>query len=520
MKYGVVIVGAGSAGGVLAARLSEDPDRSVLLIEAGADYPDLESVPPSIKYGYNQFAAATPPHIWVYLTNPSPQAIEPLPTVSGRVMGGSSSLNGQTFLRGMPEDYDVWASHGNDEWSFVKCLPYFRKLETDFDFSGDFHGSDGPIPVRRHSKETWFPMQAALYEAGRNAGFADNPDLNHPEATGPGPLPTNNVNGVRMSTAITYVNPVRHRSNLTIMAETLARRILLDGRRAVGVELEKDGERSVVHGDEIIVSAGAINSPQLLMLSGIGPPDHLRGHGISLLHESPGIGQNLMDHPLLPVKVRVSQGFPLDTDQPWVQTGMPYTASGSKDRNDMFMGGKSYDDPPEDDPRWGPEDWFAGMFVCLNYPIARGELTLISTDPDMQPRLEYRYLSDPWDLQRTREGVQLIAELLKDSAFKSLVIEQLSPTPQDLASDKTLDDWLFQHLNTSFHNSGTCKMGPACDPLAVVDQYCRVHGLENLRVVDASVMPDLIRANANCTVIMIAERVADWIKGVQPQERG
>ena len=515
MKYDVVILGAGSAGCVLAARLSEDPQRSVLLVEAGPYYTEVEHIPGSLKYGYNQFAAATPPHVWVYLATATSQMIEPLPTIGGRVLGGSSSVNGQTFLRGMPEDYDKWASKGNTEWAFIKCLPYFRKLEKDLDFSGDFHGSDGPVPVRRHKPEAWTPVHAALYESARAAGFPHNADMNHPDSGGVGPLPTNNVDGVRMSTAITYIIPNRDRPNLTIRAETLARRILFEGKRAIGVELETDGERSVVYGDEIILSSGGINSPQLLMLSGVGPPDHLRSHGIQFHHDLPGVGRNLMDHPSVGIPLCVNQGFPPDSDVPGFQIGVSYTAEGSKDRNDMFFSGKSYTEPPEGRHRWGEDARFAAVGSLLNYPVGRGELTLISADPDTQPRLDYRYFSDPWDLRRMRDGVRILNELLQHPTFKSLVIERLSPTDEELASDNALDAWILQHAGTAFHSSGTCKMGPASDSLAVVDQYCKVHGLENLRVVDASVMPDLIRANANCPTIMIAERVADWMKGVK-----
>ena len=513
MKYDVVVIGGGSAGGVLAARLSDDPNLSVLLVEAGPNYPDVEQIPSNLRDGFNSVASVSPPHIWVYLATGTSQMAEPLPMIGGRVMGGSSSLNGQIFLRGMPEDYDHWADLGNDEWGFVKCLPYFRRLERDLDFSGDFHGSDGPIPVQRHKPETWTPLAEALFEAGLAAGYPHNADMNDPQSTGVGPLPINNLNGIRMSTAITHVIPIIHRSNLTIQADTLARRVIFKGKRAIGVELYRDGEQSVVYGDEIVLSAGAINSPQLLMLSGIGPAEDLDNLGIQVLHDLSGVGKNLMNHPAVPVGLCVNRGFPPDSDQPAFQMGIAYTAQGSKDRNDMFLIGKAHVGPPEGETRWGEEARFAGFSVFLNYIFGRGELSLISSDPDMQPRLDYHYLSDPWDLQRVRDGLRLAVDLLQHQAFKSLVIERLYPTGENLASDKALDEWILQHLISAYHSSGTCKMGPASDSMAVVDQYCKVHGLENLRVVDASVMPDLVRSNANCTTIMIAERVAEWMAG-------
>ena len=509
-KYDVIIIGAGSAGCVLAAHLSEDPQRSILLVEAGNDYPDLTQLPDGLKYGNNQSAALFPPHIWIYMARAAPRRAEPLPIVTGKVAGGSSAVNGQTFLRGIPEDYDSWASLGNDQWSFQKVLPYFRKLERDVDFGGDFHGSQGPIPVRRHQPETWTPVQAALYEACRAAGFPDNPDMNHPQATGTGPVPTNNDDGIRISTALAYLNPSRHRQNLAIRANTLARRVLFDGQRAIGVEVESNGERSRVYGDEIILSAGAIASPQLLMLSGVGPADHLRRLGIPTVQHLPGVGENLKDHPNVSVKLRVKEGFPPDASVPLFQTRLLYTTEGSSARNDMFIAAKSYDAPPEGDRWQGKDGRFAALLLILNFPASIGKLRLISRDPDMQPRLDYRFLTEAWDRKRLREAARLCIDLLDQPAFRSLGVERISPTREELASDRALDIWLLQGAG-GFHSSCTCRMGLGSDPLAVTDQYCRVHGLENLRVVDASVMPDLVRAGTNATTIMIAERVADWL---------
>jgi choline dehydrogenase len=509
MKYDVVIVGAGSAGCVLATRLSDNPNRSVLLLESGPDYPDFETYPDDLKYGYDQTASAVDaPHNWSFSGKPTEEQGVTMPVPRGRVVGGSSAINGQVLLRGVPEDYDNWASWGNDEWSFVKTLPYFRKLETDTDIRDDFHGFDGPIPVRRHKRETWLPAQVAFYQACRDGGYPDDPDMNHPDSSGVGPIPMNNPDGIRMSTALTYLNPVRHRLNLTVRPNVTVRRIIFEGNRATGVEVESGNERFVVEADELIISSGGIGSPQLLMLSGVGPAGHLRELGIPVQYDLPGVGQNLRDHPNVRVPVKVKKDFPLDSAAPRTQVALRYTAKGSSDRNDMQILQSSFSSPMGGDPLEGE----GIRFTCiLELAVGAGELKLASTDPHEQPLLDYRYLQDPWDRERMREGVRLCLDLMENDGYKDIVEECMSPTPDDLVSDENLDQWLLRNVSTTQHISGTCKMGPDSDPMAVLDQYCHVRGLEGLRVVDVSVLPDCIRANTNATTIMIAERVADWM---------
>ena len=507
MKYDVIVVGGGSAGSVVAARMAEDPDTTVLLLEAGTDYPDLANLPEDIQNGHTRTAEdERSEHNWALRGTITEEQGE-IHVAQGKVIGGGGSINGQVFLRGIPQDFDDWASWGNEEWSYTKVLPYFRKAETDLDIKDDFHGTDGPLPISRKVGEAWPVIQIAFHTACLQNGFDTTDDMNGVEPTGVGVVPMNNQKGVRMSTAITHLAPMRHHLNLTIRGNVFARKILIENRQVTGVEVESGGEVFTVESNKVVISAGALKSPHILMLSGIGPKDQLDEYGIDVLQDTPGVGANLRNHPISPISFRVKEGIKLQPDASGVRIALRYTAKGSDDSNDMMMTTSSLFSPFTGEML---PDRIGRISCVIELPAGAGFVRLNSADPAVQPKFDYRYFSHPEDMRRMRDGIRLAVKMLETDAYKDVSDGRVTPTEEILTDDDALDLWIRQTVGSARHVSGTCKIGPDSDPMAVVDQQCRVKGFQGLWIADSSVMPQVPRANANATAIMIGERVADW----------
>ena len=529
--FDYIIVGAGSAGCVLANRLSESGKHTVLLLEAG---PPDRNPWIHIPLGYAKLFTDAAVN-WLYESQPNPGHVDrPVQQPRGKTLGGTSSINGMLYVRGQPSDYDHWRQLGNTGWSFDDVLPYFIKAEDQERGGDEFHGVGGPLavsnPYARH------PVADALVESAVDQGFSRNHDFNGAEQEGFGYYQWTIRNGRRCSTAVGYLKPARRRPNLSIETDALSQRILFEGKRAVGVEFQRHGTvRTARANIEVIVSGGAFNSPQLLQLSGLGPADLLKSHGIDVVADMPGVGAELQDHyngPLLfRLKKHISANDVANSLTRRIFTAAEYAATrkGYLAMATAFSGGFLKVDPAAATPDIqaifmafstydiGTEpDKFPGVqIVCtLLRPESRGYVRIASADPYHAPEIQPRYLTEQKDRDVLVAGLRTIREITRQSKFQEHVAEELAPGPSRESDDEILEH-LYERGRISYHPVGTCRMGSA-ESGAVVDDRLRVHGIAGLRVVDASIMPTLVSGNTNAPTIMIGEKASDMILADAP----
>jgi len=528
--YDYVICGAGSAGCVLASKLSAEPGVRVLVLEAGPmDRNLMIHVPAGVYAVYKN-----PRLNWNYETEDEPELNgRNVFTPRGKVVGGSSSINSMVYMRGHPMDYDRWAGEfGLDQWSYDQCLPYFKAGETSDRGADDWRGGDGPLGVTQGAYEN--PLFDAFLDAGEQAGQGRSEDLNGYRPEGVARLDATKKNGRRCSAAVAHLRPALKRSNLTLRTGAMARRILIEGNRAAGIEYQRNGEVRTARADrDVILSGGAINSPQLMMVSGIGPADHLRSVGIEPRLDLPGVGRNLQDHPTIIVQVACTKPVSIDwvakphrklmAGAQWLLSRSGVATSNIWEAGGLVRGNRdvAY---PNLQYHFGPVGFsYEGDAIRLHQafalhidqlrPTSRGRIDLKSADPFEKPAIHFNYMQTEHDRRELIEGLRTARDLIRQPAFDGLRGAEILPG-DDATSDADLLAFIRSATETDYHPCATCRMGS--DENAVVDGECRVHGIEDLRVVDASVMPQVISANLNAPTQMIAARAADFILG-KPQ---
>jgi choline dehydrogenase len=528
-QFDYIVVGAGSAGCIVAARLTEDPATRVLLVEAGgSDHRLIISMPGALPFVYQNKKLG-----WGYQSGPEPHLDgRTIDEKQGRVIGGTSSINAMIYNRGNPMDYEGWADDGLTDWDFAHCLPYFRKMETFADGANEWRGGDGPMHINRAAAN--HKLYDAFLRGGEQAGYAVTPDHNGYRQEGLHVAQSFIHNGVRWSASRAYLRPAMRRPNLTVMTTSLVNRVVIENGVAIGIDVTDDGASRVITCErEVIVCAGAINSPKLLMLSGVGDPDELRKHNIAVLVESRQVGRNLQNHPGVDLQYATDNEHSLTAElgmfgraklaADWAlrrkglgTTNFFETGAFLRTRDDVGFPNMQFEFLPLTrqlkNGKLLPIPGFQ-LWMDLSRPESRGAVTLRSADPTAHPSIIFNHLKTRPDVQDMIDGVRLTRTLIRQPAWDRYRGVELTPGPE-VVSDADIEAFLRHKTNTSYHSCGTCRMG--VDPQAVVDSEARVNAVSRLRVVDASIMPKVITGNLNAPVMMMAEKLADVIRGKRP----
>ena len=534
-EYDYIIVGAGSAGCVLANRLSKNPKNRVLLLEAGREDKSITLKMP----GAVLLNLKSTKHNWAFKGEPEPElAGRQLQHDRGKTLGGSSSINGMVFIRGNSLDYEGWRQMGCDGWGYADVLPYFKKMESYSGGGDDFRGDSGPLRVHRSVPKD--PLSIAFINAGKEAGYKETDDISGYCQEGFGIFDRTVFKGERWSTTRGYLDPVRDRKNLTIITKALVCKLILENNKATGVCFKDNKNKifNVKSNKEVILCAGAVGSPHILMLSGIGPKDHLKSMGINLIADMPGVGQNLQDHPDFMIKYKCLKPVTLwpktkrlnsiGAGIQWLLTKEGMCASNHFDSVACIRSGPGVEYPDlqlcispiaMENNSWQPlKEHAFQVHVGLMRTHSRGKIELRSNNPADPPRILVNYLKDKRDRELMRKGIHLVRELLDQPSFSDLKGEEIFPG-DNCKSDADLDAKLNSHTTSQWHLACTARMGLKTDKYAVVDNSGKVHGITSLRVVDASIMPFAPNGNTNAPTIMIAEKISDEILGSKPLTR-